>query len=94
MHLKPKGVLWFGSAAFTWSRWPTERVAQAPEATTLILHLGGLGRIDFTGALVLKELIDEAKDGGLEVELEGVPEHAERILQRVLDWRPPEAANE
>ena len=38
--------------------------------------------------------MDEAEDGGLEVELEGAPEHAERILQGVLDWRPPEAADE
>ena len=93
VHLKPKGVLWFGSAAYL-RRIAAERVAQVPEATTLILHLGGLGRIDFTGALVLRELMDEAADGGLEVELEGVPEHAERILQGVLDWRSPEVADE
>ena len=93
VHLKPGGVLWFGSAAYL-EQMAEERVAQAPEATTLILHLEGLGRIDFTGALVLRELMDEVQASGMEVELEGVPEHAERIIQSVLDWRPPEAADE
>ena len=93
VHLKPKGVLWFGSAAYL-EQIAEERMAQAPEASTLILHLGGLGRIDFTGALVLRELKEEVESGGLEVELEDVPEHAERILQGVLDWGPPEAADE
>jgi len=93
VHFKPKGVLWFGSAAYL-EQMAEERVAHAHEATTLILHLEGLGRIDFTGALVLKELMDEVQASGMEVELEGVPEHAERILRSVLDWRPPEAADE
>ena len=93
VHLKPKGVLWFGSAAYL-EQMAAEQVAQAREATRLILHLGGLGRIDFTGALVLRELMDEAQDGGLEVELDGVSEHAVRILNGVLDWHPPEAAEE
>ena len=43
---------------------------------------------------MLKELMDEVQAGGLDVELEDVPEHAERILQGVLDWDPPEAADE
>jgi SulP family sulfate permease len=92
VHLKPKGVLWFGSAAYL-EQIAEERMAQAPEVTTLILHLGGLGRIDFTGALVLRELTDKVEASGLEVALEDVPEHAERILQGVLDWGPPEAAD-
>ena len=93
VHLKPKGVLWFGSAAYL-EQMAAEGVAQAREATRLTVHLEGLGRIDFTGALVLRELMDEARDGGLEVELSGVPEHAERILKGVLDWHPSEAAEE
>ena len=93
VHLKPKGVLWFGSAAYL-EQMAAEAVAQAREATRLTVHLEGLGRIDFTGALVLKELMAEARDGGLDVELYGVPAHAERILIGVLDWRPSEAAEE
>ena len=93
VHLKPKGVLWFGSAAYL-EQMAAEAVARAREATRLTVHLEGLGRIDFTGALVLKELMDEARNGGLDVELHGVPGHAERILNGVLDWHPSEAAEE
>ena len=87
VHLRPEGVLWFGSAAIL-EQMATDCLAQEREADRLILHLEGLGRIDLTGALALREFIAGARDGGFEVELEGVPEHAERILQGVLDWRP------
>jgi len=87
VHLKPHGVLWFGSAAYLEQR-ASECLAEAREADLLIVHLGGLGRIDLTGALALKEVVDEAKQGGCEVELVDVPEHAERIIQGVLDWSP------
>ncbi len=93
VHLKPQGVLWFGSAAYL-EQIASERLSEAREADRLVLHLGGLGRIDLTGALALKEVMDEAKQGGFEVELVGVPEHAERILQGVLDWHPTEEVEE
>ena len=48
------------------------------------LRLDGLGRIDLTGALALKTLIDDARGAGLDVAVEGSPAHAERILDRVL----------
>ena len=93
VHLKPQGVLWFGSAAYL-EQVASERLSEAIEADRLILHLEGLGRIDVTGALALKEIIEEAKRGGSTVELVGVPEHAERILQGVLDWYPSGAAKQ
>lgn len=72
----------------------SRRLSEAGEAERLILHLGGLGRIDLTGALVLKDVMDEAKQGGFEVELVDVPEHAERILGGVIGWRPSETKAE
>ena len=83
LHVKPSGVLWFGSAAFL-EEAVAERLASAPEAGRLVLHLDGLGRIDLTGAEVLRELTEQVREGGLEVWLEGVPPHAERILERVM----------
>ena len=93
VHLKPQGVLWFGSAAFL-ARTGREWLAQERDVDRVIVHLGGLGRIDLTGALALREFMDGAREGGFEVELDEVPEHAERILQGVFDWRPPEATGE
>ena len=90
VHLRPHGVLWFGSAAFL-EETASEQLTEAGDASRLVLHLGGLGRIDLTGALALREVVNQAKEGGFEVELKGVPQHAERILQGVLDWRPEAA---
>lgn len=84
VHVAPKGVLWFGSAAFL-ERAVTDELAHARDASRLVMHLGGLGRIDFTGALVLKGLVERASQAGVTMEFEGVPEHARRILERVLD---------
>ena len=89
VHLRPAGVLWFGSAAIL-EQMAAERLASEPDAERLIIHLEGLGRIDLTGALALGEFIAGAKEAGSDVELEGVPAHAERILRGVLDWKPPQ----
>jgi len=83
LHVKPSGVLWFGSAAFL-EEAVARRLALAPEAERLVLHLDGLGRIDFTGAQVLREFMDQLREGGLDVEMKGVPPHAVRILNAVM----------
>ena len=83
MHAKPSGVLWFGSAAFL-EEAVARRLALAPEAARLVLHLDGLGRIDLTGAQVLRELTEQLREGGLDVEMKGVPPHAVRILHAVM----------
>jgi SulP family sulfate permease len=83
LHVKPSGVLWFGSAAFL-EEAVAGRLALAPEAARLVLHLDGLGRIDLTGAQVLRELMNQLREGGLDVEMKGVPPHAIRILNAVM----------
>ena len=54
----------------------------------LVLHLDGLGRIDLTGAQVLRELMEQLLEGGLDVEMSGVPPHAVRILDAVNKASP------
>lgn len=60
------------------------RLAISPEAERLVLHLDGLGQIDLTRAQVLKELMEQLREGGLDVEMEGIPPHAVRILEAVM----------
>ncbi|MDT8342239.1 MAG: SulP family inorganic anion transporter [Longimicrobiales bacterium] len=83
LHIRPEGVLWFGSAP--------ELEAEAfallesdPRTTRIIFHLGALGRIDYTGALGLRQLREDADRAGIPVEFVDVPTHAERIVARVL----------
>ena len=83
LHIRPEGVLWFGSApeleedAFA--------LLERDDGTTrIVFHLGALGRIDYTGALGLKQLQEDADRAGIPVEFVECPVHAERILRRVL----------
>jgi SulP family sulfate permease len=90
-HLAPRGVLWFGSAP-QMQRSFMHELEEGHDVDRIVLHLGGLGRIDLSGAMMLREFRDEMAAGEIEVELAGVPYHARRILVRTLAWDPdPEA---
>jgi sulfate permease, SulP family len=87
LHLELRGVLWFGSAPGVEEGFLRILVGHQ-NARRLVLHLGGLGRIDLTGALVLRALLADAKAAGLETQLADVPPQAERLLRRALGWQP------
>lgn len=83
IEVAPQGVLWFASAPFLepellWA------LSQYEGAKVLRVDLKGLGRIDLSGALALRRILDDARDAGLVTELVGVPVHAERWVRKVL----------
>ena len=83
-HIRPWGVLWFGSTPAL-EQELLERLPVEDDAPDIVvIHLGGLGRIDLTGALGLKQLREDARVAGLETRFVEVPPHAERILRSVL----------
>jgi SulP family sulfate permease len=86
-HLAPRGVLWFGSAP-QMQRSFMHELEEGHDVDRIVLHLGGLGRIDLSGAMMLKEFQEEMAAGNIEVEITGVPHHARRILKRTLGWEP------
>jgi SulP family sulfate permease len=86
--VRPKGVLWFASARALEDKF-VSALAEHPEAEALVVHLDGLGRIDLTGALALKALLDDARAAGLELEVEGPPPHALPLLRRVFPEHVP-----
>lgn len=83
VELRPQGVLWFGTAWLLEDRL-SALLAEHPNATRLDLRLEALGRIDLTGAMALKSLITDAEQAGLAVTVHGTPEHARRIVRRVI----------
>ncbi|HET8680867.1 MAG TPA: SulP family inorganic anion transporter, partial [Micromonosporaceae bacterium] len=83
LHLRPTGVLYFASAPPIEERL-TRLLAERPHANRLVLHCDGLGRIDLTGALALRAVLDDARAAGLTVELVDVAPQARRIVSRVL----------
>ena len=74
----------FGTPEFSAELWFVEVLAAHPETERVVIRLDGLGRIDVTGALALRTLIDDAHAAGLEITVEGTPSHAYRLLRRVL----------
>jgi sulfate permease, SulP family len=83
LHLRPHGVLWFGSAARLEDAF-LDHIGAHSDAERLVVHLDGLGRIDITGALVLRALLDDARSAGLEVEITDVSPSARPHLENVI----------
>lgn len=90
LHLKPRGVLWFGSAPIVEDHF-LDLLSRHEEAERLVVHMEGLGRVDLTGALLLQRLVEDAESAGLDTRLASVPAHAHRILGSVLEWEPTPA---
>jgi SulP family sulfate permease len=82
LHFKPLGVLWFGSASSLEEAF-TALLAEHPDLHQVRLHLGALGRIDLSGAITLKQLLHDAKQAGIEIELLEVPPMAKSWVARV-----------
>jgi sulfate permease, SulP family len=88
LHLAPKGVLYFASAPGLEAAF-AKLLNEHPEAHRLVVHLDGLGRIDLTGALVLRDLLRDARAAGLEAEVTDVPAPAKKIVARVIIGSEP-----
>jgi SulP family sulfate permease len=86
LHLRPRGVLYFASAPALEETF-TRLLAEHVDARALVVHCEGLGRVDLTGALALKAVLDDAAAAGIETELREVPPQAQAVISRVL--QPP-----
>jgi SulP family sulfate permease len=82
LHFRPKGVLWFGSAPALEDALLSS-LAKEPGVQRIIVHCGGLGRIDLTAAQGIARIAEQAQVAGLKMEIREVPEHAYRVLQAV-----------
>jgi len=83
LHLAPKGVLYFASAPALEDSF-SRLLSEHRNADKLIVHLDGLGRVDLTGAIALRNLLCDARNAGLEVDLVDIPPQAKKIISRVL----------
>ncbi len=84
LHLRPAGVLWFGSAHVLEDRF-VELLAIHDDVTRLKLNLAGIGRVDLSGALALRRIVHDAREAGLEVELVDVPPRARRWVRSLIE---------
>ncbi len=84
LNLVPVGVLFFGSAPAL-GEILVKNLARHPEAEALVLDLRKVGRIDYTGALIIQQVAHDAHESGLQVKIiPGDPLQGVRLLKRVL----------
>lgn len=83
LRIAPTGVVYFGSTSPLTDLLINE-LAKYPEVERLVIDMGGVGRIDFTGGNALSMVITDAKAAGLEIEVVDIPPHARRIVNGVL----------
>jgi SulP family sulfate permease len=88
LRLTPHGVLFFASAPGL-DEAVIQQLAAHPSAERLVIDLAQLGRIDYTGALALKDVVEEAELASLRVEITGIPPQARRILTKVFGADSP-----
>jgi SulP family sulfate permease len=86
IHIKPKGVLWFGSIANFEVEF-RHLLSCHREAERVVVQLEGLGRIDLSAAISLSRLVQDAEKTGMEVSLENVPPMAKAWTERL--WKEP-----
>lgn len=82
LHLRPRGVLYFMSVPRL-EVVALRYLSQHPAARSMVLHLDGLGRVDVTGAMALRQMLLDARDAGLEIEIRDVPPQSVRIIAAV-----------
>ncbi len=82
LHLRPQGVLWFGVAQSVEDR-VVALLSTYPHARRLVLHLDGIGRLDLTGAMSLRHIIDTVRENGLESEVVDYA-HTTRLVDAVV----------
>lgn len=83
LHVRPQGVLYFGSAPALEAR-VQDLIAADPALKAVVLHLGGLGRLDVTGALAIRSLIEGMGAADIDVTMTDPQPQARRILHKVL----------
>jgi SulP family sulfate permease len=87
LHVRPAGVLYFGSAPLLETR-VLDELAARRDVTEVQLHLQRLGRVDITGALVLRAICRDLDRGGVRVELSGAQPHNRRLIEEVFRGDP------
>lgn len=84
LRVSPRGVLWYGSSQQFAEALPS-LLADNPEAGALEIDLAGCGRVDYSGAVSVRDVLHEAREAGMEGHLVRVPQHASRWFRTV--WR-------
>lgn len=84
LHLRPSGVLWFAAAQDLQDKFLATLVEHS-DVRGVALHLDGIGRLDVTGAFVVRTVLEEGARLGLETKLVGVQPREQRLIEGVVE---------
>jgi len=79
-------VLWFASSKELEDAFG-QALARRPPITHVEIDLGGLGRMDITGAMAIRRMIQDARRASLDVQLTDVPPRARRWIVTLIEHR-------
>lgn len=88
LHVRPRGVLYFGSVPRL-EQLILARLSEHADVARMVVRLDGVGRLDVNGAISLRQLIEDARSGGLEVEIRDVPAQVLPLLARAMNGTVP-----
>ena len=82
LTVRPMGVMWFGSAP-GFRRSLGRHLTESEEIRRIVVDLSGLGRLDLSGAYVLKASLDAARHRGVSAAVANIPPQLRRIVASV-----------
>ncbi len=68
LTVSPQGVLWFATVPQI-ERLIRSELAEHPDIGRVLIDLGAVGRLDYSGAAALSRIVDELRQAGVEVEV-------------------------
>ena len=77
--VRPRGVMWFATVAHV-ERVVREELALHQDIASVTLDMSGVGRLDYSGAVALRRLLQRIGAGGVAISVKGVPPSASRAV--------------
>ena len=83
--VRPTGVMWFFTVPYV-ERVVREELAGHPDIVTVIVDLTGVGRLDYSGAVALRRILERLSSSGAVVRVDGVPPSASTAVRAELEY--------
>ena len=84
LTVRPKGVMWFATVPQV-ERSVREELALERNLTAVVIDLSGVGRLDYSGAVALRRIIERVSAAGVDATVTGIPPSASGAVRAELE---------
>ena len=84
LTVRPKGVMWFATVPQV-ERSVREELAFERNLTAVVIDLSGVGRLDYSGAVALRRIMERVTAGGVAASVTGIPPSASAAVRAELE---------